>query len=65
MAKNNRNVYKLPAETRKRLEDLGADYEKQKAALATLKKVGIDTTQLEQQLESSNTQRQIMLNEFD
>jgi hypothetical protein len=54
----------LPVETRKALEDMQTRLEGINNAMASLKKIGIDVSGLENQLEVARKAREILLTEF-
>ena len=57
-------TFKLPAETRKKLEEQQSTLDNIKASLATLKKIGVDTKVLEDQLAWAETARKALLEQF-
>jgi len=60
----NKTLLALPAETRKRLEDMQSQLEGINNALASLKKMGIEVSQLENMIEVTSKQKDILLTEF-
>jgi hypothetical protein len=57
-------VFKLPAETRKRMEEMSPELAKAKAALETLKKIGLDTSVLDEKIKWAEEARNILLTDF-
>ena len=58
------DLYKLPPETRAELESLVNDIDKAKHAIETLRKLGINTTDLEAKLTWAENVRETLLKEF-
>lgn len=58
------NLLKLPAEVRKNLQDLGSDIEKAERAIATLERIGLDTTAIKDKLKWAKNVRETLLTEF-
>ena len=56
--------FKLPAETRDRLTVMDDDIQKAKKAIQTLKKIGMDTVDMEEKLEWAENTRKLLLTEF-
>ena len=64
MPKEKPATFKLPEDVRTRLANLEEDVAKTKAAIETLKKIGIDVTEIEEKLKWAEETRQILLKEF-
>lgn len=64
MANEKANVMTLPADVRTRLEASAPDLEKARNAINTIKKLGIDTTDLEEKLTWAENVRKTLLSEF-
>lgn len=60
-----RPVLRLPPEMRKDLETAREDVDRAKHAIEVLKKLGMDTTELEAKLEWAETARTTLLKEFE
>jgi hypothetical protein len=58
------NPLNLTPEMRKELENLEAMIARGKAGIETLKKIGLDTTDLEEKLDWSINTRQVLLDQF-
>jgi hypothetical protein len=54
----------LPAEVRKRLTDMAPDIEESKRTVAVLKKLGMDTTVLDEKIRWAEETKDILLKEF-
>lgn len=59
-----RAVIKLPAEVKTRLEDVKEDMERARHGIEVLKRLGMDTRELEEKLEWAEKARDTMLTEF-
>lgn len=55
---------KLPPEVAERLKDLTANLESTRGQLASLRKIGIDTKKLEDQLDWAEMARKTLLEDF-
>lgn len=64
MPEERASLLKLPPDIRKRLEQMDADLAEAKKAIEVLKKIGIDTRQMEERLTWSEDVRKILLTEF-
>jgi hypothetical protein len=64
MAEPKPNVMTLPADVRKRLTEQAPDLERARNAVNTLKKLGMDTTSLEEKLTWAEETRKTLLSEF-
>jgi hypothetical protein len=62
--KPERVVFTLPAETRARLTALDSDLIKTRAALETMKKMGMDVSSMEEKIKWAEDARKLMLEEF-
>jgi len=57
-------LFRLPAETTRRLTAQEDELAKARKALATMKELGMDTTELENKLEWAENVRKTLLREF-
>jgi len=64
MAKEDANVMTLPADVRKRLTESAPDLERARNAINTIKKLGIDVSELEDKIKWAETVRTTLLTEF-
>lgn len=64
MADKEANVMTLPADVRARLEKSAPDLERARNAINTIKKLGIDVSDLEEKIKWAETVRTTLLTEF-
>jgi len=64
MAEEERAILRLPEDTKRRLVDLEGTIKRTEEALATMKKLGMDVSVLEERLEWAKTVRETLLKEF-
>ncbi len=57
-------LFRLPAETTRKLVAQESDIEKARKALATMKELGMDTTDLEEKLNWAAKVRETLIKEF-
>lgn len=60
-----KNAFKLPAEVRSNMNALAPSIDQAIDAMDKLDRMGMDTTEMRQQLEYAKNIREILLNEFD
>lgn len=54
----------LPPDIAERLKNLGPDFEESKRQMAALRKMGLDTRDLEEKLEWAETAQKVLLEDF-
>jgi len=65
MAAKKGGLLQLSPEMRTRLAEMATDLEKLEKAVVSLKKIKVDTTQMEERLLFMKETRQVLLEEFD